>query len=180
MRLPRNPDLLVAGLAVGLSIPTLVPGVVPAPSRGPAVADALGRPAATGCSRVIPSGWIETSTRAHSQFGDGRGYGYMWWTYRAGSLDETSYPTLSRTDLFMAREYEMASGARIRVFRFRGKPYIHVPGEGDALLFATGTDRFTIRVVPGVTVEFERDEGDEVEAVRLELGPRTIRAPKRE
>lgn len=28
---------------------------------------------------VVPSAWVSDSTRAHSQAGTGRGYGYLWW-----------------------------------------------------------------------------------------------------
>lgn len=34
--------------------------------------------------RLVPSEWIEASTRSHSVIGPGRGYGYMWWTLDAG------------------------------------------------------------------------------------------------
>jgi CubicO group peptidase (beta-lactamase class C family) len=221
-----------------------------------------------GGRQVIPGSWVRESTRLHSEFEDGSGYGYMWWVHPAGSLDPDRYPALSRHDLFLARgsggqglwvvpglelvavhrgdtdhgrgvdgrsawglvervaasrvgppgddlalepmrpaplssqlppadvpeyhtlpdsvvddypaDYRMSPGAEIRVFLFRGKPYIHVPGEGDALLFATGPDRFTIRVLSGVTIRFERDGDGEVAAVVLEMGDRAIRAPAAE
>lgn len=74
--------------------------------------------------------------------------------------------------------YRVSPEVEIRVFRFEGKPYVHVPGEGDALMFAAGKDRFTIRVVSGVTIDFGRDACGEVEEVVLTLGSRTIRADK--
>lgn len=74
--------------------------------------------------------------------------------------------------------YRLTPEAEIRVFRFQGGPYIHVPGEGDALMFAAGADRFTIRVVSGVTIEFLRDDAGEVGEVVLTLGSDVIRATK--
>jgi CubicO group peptidase (beta-lactamase class C family) len=49
---------------------------------------------------VVPASWVAESTRAHSDLGDGRGYGLLWWTYAAGSL--ASCPTLNRHDVFAA------------------------------------------------------------------------------
>jgi CubicO group peptidase (beta-lactamase class C family) len=74
--------------------------------------------------------------------------------------------------------YRLSPDAEIRVFLFQGKPYVHVPGEGDALLFPTGEDRFTIRVVSGVDVSFQRDEDGRVSGLVLTLGPQTMRAEK--
>lgn len=39
-----------------------------------------------GDRQVLPAGWIEKSTRAHVEFKDGFGYGYLWWTYEDGSF----------------------------------------------------------------------------------------------
>jgi CubicO group peptidase (beta-lactamase class C family) len=52
--------------------------------------------------QVVPASWVRESTRPVSDFGDGTGYGYMWWTYAAGALGE-SYPQLNSHDLYMAR-----------------------------------------------------------------------------
>lgn len=47
--------------------------------------------------RLLPSEWIDTSTRSHSIIGPHRGYGYMWWTVDAGGklpnirIPETAY-----------------------------------------------------------------------------------------
>ncbi|MEX2151968.1 MAG: serine hydrolase [Gemmatimonadaceae bacterium] len=35
--------------------------------------------------QVVPAPWISVSTSPISDFGNGRGYGYMWWTYAPGS-----------------------------------------------------------------------------------------------
>lgn len=74
--------------------------------------------------------------------------------------------------------YTVGPDTAIRVFLFRGRPYVHVPGEGDALLFPRGEDRFTVRVVSGVEVVFGRDDRGEVEQIVLTLGPQEIRAAK--
>lgn len=52
--------------------------------------------------QLIPAAWVRESTRPHTDFGNGTGYGYMWWTYRPGALG-TAYPNLDRHELYMAR-----------------------------------------------------------------------------
>lgn len=46
--------------------------------------------------------WIAETTTPHTAFETGRGYGYLWWTYGAGSLG-SSYPTLDAHDCFAAQ-----------------------------------------------------------------------------
>ncbi len=220
-----------------------------------------------GDRQVVPVRWVRESTRPVSDFGDGRGYGYMWWTYAAGSVSPETYPTMARYDSYMGRgtggqavwvipdaemvivhradtdhgrsvggrdgwtladrilaakvampdptpelsvlrstplssqldpyawpravpvsaavldeymgEYELGPGAVVRVFRFQDAPYIHVPGEGDALLIPVARDAFTVRVVPGVRIEFLRDPAGAVTGVELTLGSQTMRAERR-
>jgi CubicO group peptidase (beta-lactamase class C family) len=50
---------------------------------------------------ILPESWIERSTTPHPGFDDGRGYGFLWWTYRAGSL--AKYPELDAHDVFAAQ-----------------------------------------------------------------------------
>ena len=52
--------------------------------------------------QVVRRDWVRESTRPHSEIGPGAGYGYMWWTYAAGSLPER-YPALRRHALYQAR-----------------------------------------------------------------------------
>ena len=51
-----------------------------------------------GGRQVIPAAWIRESTSAKSDVGGGTGYGFMWWTYKAGSV--TRYPTLNKYDAY--------------------------------------------------------------------------------
>jgi len=50
--------------------------------------------------QVVPGRWIERSTARISSFGNGRGYGNMWWVYPAGSLG--THPELNKHDAFAA------------------------------------------------------------------------------
>lgn len=54
-----------------------------------------------GGRQVVPEAWVRASTRPVTDFGNGRGYGLMWWTYAAGSSRE-SYPHLSAYDVYAA------------------------------------------------------------------------------
>jgi CubicO group peptidase (beta-lactamase class C family) len=216
--------------------------------------------------QVVPAGWVAESTRPITDFGDGTGYGYMWWTYEAGSLG-AAYPHLNRHHLYMARgtggqalyvipsadlvivhrgdtdhdrevvgrdvwhvadrilgartgppepepalqpvevipfesrlpapdppslvelppeawgayygDYEVATGAVARIYAWEGRPFIFFPGEGDAELFPLGEDRFTVQVVSGVDVRFERDAAGAIEALEVRIGSERVRAPKR-
>jgi CubicO group peptidase (beta-lactamase class C family) len=216
--------------------------------------------------QVLPASWVRESTRAHSDFGSGTGYGYMWWTYAPGSLGD-AYPQLDRHELYMARgtggqalyvipaadlvivhrgdtengravrgfdvwqiaerilaarageakpspatialtiapfssqlpeatwprfltldaaalaridgSYELAPGTSIRVFLFEGRPFINVPGEGEAEMYAVSPAEFVLRVEPGVRIRFEEDAEGNVAGIVLRLGGREMRAPKR-
>lgn len=56
-----------------------------------------------GGSEVVAGAWARTSTSAITDLGEGGGYGYMWWTYAAGSLSAEQYPHVSRHDVVLAR-----------------------------------------------------------------------------
>jgi CubicO group peptidase (beta-lactamase class C family) len=51
--------------------------------------------------RILPAGWVTESTRPHTDDGDGTGYGYMWWTYRAGSFT-AKYQQLGKHTFYRA------------------------------------------------------------------------------
>lgn len=56
-----------------------------------------------GDDQVIPAAWIEESTRPYSPARSG-GYGFMWWSYPAGSFGEgTRLDTLDRYDKYAAQ-----------------------------------------------------------------------------
>ena len=46
----------------------------------------IGQFALGGGKGVVPDGWFADATRAWSPVGDGRGYGYQWWTNADGSF----------------------------------------------------------------------------------------------
>ena len=77
-------------------------------------------------------------------------------------------------------EYELGPDAIARVFMFEDRPFMYVPGEGEAELFAISETTFTIRVVSNVDIEFETGEQGQVVAVNLALGSRQMRAVKRQ
>ena len=49
--------------------------------------------------RLISPEWIAASTRPRSDFGGGRGYAWLWWTYAAGSMGDR-YPTLNKVNTY--------------------------------------------------------------------------------
>ncbi len=216
--------------------------------------------------QVVPASWIAESTQPISDLGGGTGYGFMWWTYAAGSLGE-AYPNLNRYAIYQARgtggqvlfivpgadlvivhrgdtdhnrriagrdvwrmadailgaqtresvpspalkpvetvafgsqlpeperprlvtlspearreyygEYEIAPGAVARFYAWEGRMFGFFPGQGEAEIFALGDDRFTIQVVSGVGMQFERDGTGAIEAVQVQLGPQRVRATRR-
>ncbi|MEX2108972.1 MAG: serine hydrolase [Gemmatimonadaceae bacterium] len=219
-----------------------------------------------GDRQMLPASWIEESTRAHTDFGNGTGYGYMWWTYAPGSLG-SAYPKLDKHELFMGRgtggqavwvvpaaelvivhrgdtenrrgvsgahawhiaerilaaresepkpqpatvaltstpfasqlpaatlpaflelnaavlarivgNYETGPGATIRVFLFDGRPFINVPGQGEAEMYAVSPLDFIIRVEPGVSIRFETDGSGSATGVVLRLGSQEMQARRR-
>ncbi len=52
--------------------------------------------------QILPADWVAESTRPHTDDGDGTGYGYMWWTYQAGSPFTAQYPTLGTHTFYRA------------------------------------------------------------------------------
>ncbi len=76
-------------------------------------------------------------------------------------------------------DYTFGPGVEGRIFLHDGRPYIFVPGEGEAELFATADGAYTIQVVSGVTIHPVRSEEGEVTAIVLRLGEREMRAEKR-
>ncbi|HUP00935.1 MAG TPA: serine hydrolase [Gemmatimonadota bacterium] len=219
-----------------------------------------------GERQVIPADWVERSTQPVTDLGDGEGYGYMWWTYAAGSVSPERYPHVSRYDLYLARgtggqalfvipgadlvvvhrgdtdqgrevdgaavwtivekllaarvgepgdaprlvpmttrplpgalpapeppafvelersdieallgEYEFGPDMVGRVFLHAGRPYIYVPGEGEAELFALSDTHFIIRILAGVTIDFTKDAAGTVTGVVVRIGDDEMAATK--
>jgi CubicO group peptidase (beta-lactamase class C family) len=52
--------------------------------------------------QIVSADWVTESTRPHTDDGDGTGYGYMWWTYQAGSQFTAKYPTLTKHTFYRA------------------------------------------------------------------------------
>jgi CubicO group peptidase (beta-lactamase class C family) len=52
--------------------------------------------------QLLPAEWVQESTRPHTDDGDGTGYGYMWWTYQAGSEFTARYPALAGNTFYRA------------------------------------------------------------------------------
>jgi CubicO group peptidase (beta-lactamase class C family) len=52
--------------------------------------------------QILPADWVAESTRPHTDDGDGTGYGYMWWTYQAGSAFTARYPNLDKYTFYRA------------------------------------------------------------------------------
>jgi CubicO group peptidase (beta-lactamase class C family) len=216
-------------------------------------------------TQVVPEAWVRESTKPISNVGPGRGYGYLWWTYDAGSFGER-YGPLDKYDAFAATgsggqlvavipalglvvvhrgdtdnnrpigggrawtivarivaartgeptseprlgpltpvpfasqlpavveppfielprevlegyygEYDFGKDAPIRIFEWRDRPFVFLPGEGEGELFAVAKDSFTIRVMAGVRIGFVRDATGVVSAVVIRMGDREIRAAK--
>lgn len=76
-------------------------------------------------------------------------------------------------------DYTFGPGAEGRIFLHEDRPYIFVPGEGEAELFATADGAYTVRVISGVTIRPVRNGAGEVTAIVLRLGEREMRAEKR-
>ena len=207
--------------------------------------------------RIVPSTWVEESTRAHADLGEGRGYGYLWWTWDAGALPDGTYPGLSSHSFYQAvgtgghmivvvpgadlvavvrgapgrgvtlstpevvrlvdlvlrgragpvapdaelrplevnaaprkeesfeplaseridrlvGAYEFPGMGRGEVFVFRGRPFMRVPGIGEAELFQRSDGRLAVRVAPQARIDVIQDERGEVLHLRLRQGDRQV------
>lgn len=213
--------------------------------------------------QIIPAEWVRESTTPHSDLENGRGYGYMWWTYAKGSYGDRT-PAMNKYASFAASgtggqaiivvpeadlvvvhrgdtdhnrnfsggrvwgmvdavlaaktgeaksnpafvplnpvpfvsqlpplpepnvlpmsdaevnalvgEYDMGGPQRMRVTKFRGKPFVFMPGRGDAEMLRIGEWQYTIAIVPGVTIGVIRDATGQVVELSARMGPQPIRA----
>ncbi len=55
-----------------------------------------------GDKQLLPREWVQESLKAHSDLGNGSGYGWLWWTYAAGSLSK-NYPAISGGPIYLSR-----------------------------------------------------------------------------
>jgi CubicO group peptidase (beta-lactamase class C family) len=213
--------------------------------------------------QIVPADWVRESTAPRSHLGNGRGYGYMWWTYDKNSYGPR-YPTLNRfaafaasgvggqaiivvpdaqlvvvhrgdtdhdrnvsgasawglVDLVLAArtgepklnpkliavslvpfasqlpaltpptilpmsdaevdaligEYDIGQPARVRITRFRGRPFVFMPGRGDAEVLKVGEGQYTILVVTGVSFTADRDTSTQIVGLTVRMGNQVIRA----
>jgi CubicO group peptidase (beta-lactamase class C family) len=213
--------------------------------------------------QILSADWVRESTTPHSDLGNGRGYGYMWWTYAKGSYGDRA-PTLNRYASFagsgtggqaiivvpeaelvvvhrgdtdhnrnvsgarvwglvegilaaktgeaksnpslvpvtpiaftsqlpaepepklqpmsdaevssLVGNYDIGQAEPVRVTAFRGKPYVYMPGRGDAEIFRVGDGQYTLLVVSGVNLSVTRDASGAVSEMTVRMGPQTIRA----
>lgn len=219
-----------------------------------------------GEDQVLPAEWVRDSTLPRSNFGDGRGYAYMWWTYGPGALGE-DYPLLNRQRIYTGQgtggqlvaviadldlvvvhradtdhdvsvdgqqvwrilesiaaamdgtpaaadprlvsvapvpfesqlppyvepptvpispgtladfygRYRLFPGVVVRVFEWQDRPFVFMPGEGEAELFSIAPDTFTVRVKSEVKIRFTRDEGGDVQGIVANIGSKTYQAKK--
>ena len=74
--------------------------------------------------------------------------------------------------------YEFAPDAVGRIFLYEGRPFIQVPGEGEAELFAMNDSTFFVRVITGITITIQRGPGGEVTGLLLSMPSGVMRAER--
>jgi CubicO group peptidase (beta-lactamase class C family) len=79
----------------------------------------------------------------------------------------------------LSGQYDIAPGLTLRVFEFQGHLFGNFPGQGEAELFGLSRSEFTIRVVSGVRIVFERNANGLVTGVSGSIGPQVFRGTKR-
>lgn len=74
--------------------------------------------------------------------------------------------------------YEFSPGRGARVYLFAGRLFLSMPGRGEAELFALSPTEFTIRVLSGVRVAFEKNDRGTVTGLTVQLWPERMRGTK--
>jgi hypothetical protein len=74
--------------------------------------------------------------------------------------------------------YALGPEAEARVFLWKDRPFVFVPGQGEGELFARAGGGWTVQVVDGVDIVFPRGAGGAVEAMVLRLGDQELRATR--
>jgi CubicO group peptidase (beta-lactamase class C family) len=91
-----------------------------------------------------------------------------------------AYVTLdSKLITALSGEYDVAPGVVVRVFEFNGRLFASFPGQGEAELFRLTRSDFTIRVMSGVRISFERDTRGVVTGFSGSIGPQRVHGVKR-
>jgi CubicO group peptidase (beta-lactamase class C family) len=73
--------------------------------------------------QIVPAQWIARASASASSTGTpGQGYGMMWWTYDAGSVDAQRYPNASRVRLLLGRG---TGGQTVAVIPEAGMVIVH-------------------------------------------------------
>lgn len=91
--------------------------------------------------QLVPAEWIERAEVAASSTGAaGQGYGMMWWTYEAGSVDAQRYPQASRARILLARG---TGGQTIAVVPEANIVIVH-RGDTDNSRMVSGRDVWTL------------------------------------
>jgi hypothetical protein len=68
----------------------------------------------------------------------------------------------------------------LRVFEFAGRPFVNVPGRGEAEMFAVSPLEFVIRVEAGVRIRFLTDDDvGSVKGIMITQGAQEMRAARR-
>ncbi|HVF40012.1 MAG TPA: serine hydrolase [Gemmatimonadaceae bacterium] len=75
-------------------------------------------------------------------------------------------------------EYTIGPNAIARVTIHEEKLFMFFPGQGEGQLYATSPNEFTVRVVSGVKVTFDRDAQGASTGVTVKLGNQTMKGPK--
>ncbi|NOT09852.1 MAG: serine hydrolase [Gemmatimonadales bacterium] len=78
----------------------------------------------------------------------------------------------------LSGRYEIAPNTIVRLFEFAGRLFGNFPGQGEAELFGTTRSSFTIRALPGVRIDFERDAAGRVTGMSGQIGPPRFRGVK--
>jgi hypothetical protein len=74
--------------------------------------------------------------------------------------------------------YEFAPDVVGRIFLYEGRPFIQVPGEGEAELFAMNDSTFFVRMVTGITITIQGGPGGEVTGLSLSMPSGVMRAER--
>ena len=85
---------------------------------------------------------------------------------------------LDHTTIDYLGTYEFSPGRGARVFLFAGRLFLSMPSRGEAELFALSPTEFTIRVLSGVRVTFEKNDRGAVAGLTVQLGPERMRGTK--